>query len=124
MWRSAMIRKLCGAWAGVLVLSIALGWLIVSRMERSLLEQVQESLRSKAILVSEALHDEAAPLSGTVQERLRAMDNQTGTRITLLDENGGVLVDSEARAGPSEQALRPSEAPAAQDTSIIPAARF
>jgi two-component system phosphate regulon sensor histidine kinase PhoR len=87
-----MFWRLFGSFSILLLGAIAvLGVVIVSRVERHFLQQAEESLRNKAVLLREALVGAGEPLASRV-ERLRS---QTGTRITLIAEDGTVLAESD-----------------------------
>jgi len=71
------------------------GALIVGRVEKHLLEQIEEGLRAKAILVWEAVRDRPPETRQLLQVRMRGLARETGTRITLIAEDGRVLADSD-----------------------------
>src|SRR5438128_3818427 len=94
MWRSRMFWRLFGTFAGLLLATIAvLGIIVLNRVEKHFLQQIEESLEAKAILVRESL--EGGPKDQTLQERVRSLGSETGLRITLIAANGDVLADSE-----------------------------
>ena len=65
MWRSRMFWRLFGTFAGLLLATIAvLGIIVLNRVEKHFLQQIEESLEAKAILVRESL-DLAQIESGT-----------------------------------------------------------
>jgi two-component system phosphate regulon sensor histidine kinase PhoR len=82
---------------GVLVLSTltGLGIVISERVERSELQQVEDSLRSQAILIQEALRGAIGPNENELNERLKALKKDLDTRITLILPNGRVLADTD-----------------------------
>ena len=94
MWRSRMFWRLFGALAVLSLASIAfLGIVIVNQAEEYFLQQIEDSLRIKAVLVREALA--ALPSGQTLQDRVLAMRPKVAMRITLIAANGDVLADSE-----------------------------
>jgi hypothetical protein len=56
MWRSRMFWRLFGTFGVLLLATIAfLGIIVVNRVEQHFLQQIEESLEAKAILVRESL---------------------------------------------------------------------
>ena len=96
MWRSRMFWRLFGLYMRLLLGAIGLlGFVIVGRVKQHYLEQVEESLRTKAILVREMVRDRPTDQAPLLQQRTRALRPQIATRITLLNEDGTVLADSD-----------------------------
>lgn len=93
MWRSRMFWRLLLAY-GILILGAvgSVGLVVLNRAEAYFLQQIEESLRTRAVLVREAVI--AGPLV-PLQERVRALGREIGTRITLIAADGRVLADSE-----------------------------
>lgn len=93
MWRSRIFWRLAIAY-GLLILGAvaAVGVLVLNRAEAYLLQQIEESLRTRAVLVREAV---AAEGTGALEARVRALGQEIGTRITLIAADGGVLADSD-----------------------------
>ncbi len=80
----------------VLVLSAVglLGTIIVQRVERYELRQIEDGLRARAVLVREAVRADAAD-EIALQKRVEALGRETGARITLVEADGRVRADSE-----------------------------
>src|SRR5438046_514001 len=91
--RSRTFWRLFGTF-GLLVLAaiVVLGALVSSRIEWHEMQQIEESLHIKAVLVEEVVRD--VP-EDQLQARVVALREKTGTRITLIDHDGGVLAESE-----------------------------
>jgi two-component system, OmpR family, phosphate regulon sensor histidine kinase PhoR len=88
-----MFWRLFSSFAALLLLTIALlGIIVLNRVEQQFMQQIQESLEAKAILVREALQSKAQEQD--LQERVRNLGSETGLRITLIDSSGDVLADS------------------------------
>src|SRR5262245_34236557 len=96
MWRSRMFWRLFGTF-GVLWLAFiaGLGWVVESRVERQYLAQIEGSLRAKALLVAEITRGRPMKEARQLQERIEALREETGTRITLMTDDGTVLADSD-----------------------------
>src|SRR5207248_20208 len=96
MWRSLMFWRLFGA-CGVLLLSAlgVLGMVIADRVEEYSLGQIENSLRTKAILVREAVRGRPAEQAPLLQTWVVSVRHEIATRITLLAADGRVLADSE-----------------------------
>src|SRR5713226_8941758 len=94
MWRSWMFWRLFGGLGGLAVVSLALlGMLVVSRVEDQFLQQVEGSLKSKAILVREAVAHRSPQQD--LQKDIQTLGADSGLRITLIGPEGDVLADSE-----------------------------
>jgi two-component system phosphate regulon sensor histidine kinase PhoR len=93
-------------------------------VEEHYLEQVEESLRTKAILVQEAARGRAAEPEGGLQQRIKAVRQQIATSITLLDANGQVLADSEQSPEQMENHADRAEIEAARDGGFGRATRY
>ncbi|MBY0524051.1 MAG: cell wall metabolism sensor histidine kinase WalK [Gemmataceae bacterium] len=78
----------------VLVSTGVLGFVIINRVERYEFEQVEESLRVKAILVEEDVRELSADQVPRLQPRVVALFREIKSRITLLAADGRVLADS------------------------------
>ena len=96
MWRSRIFWRIFGTYGVLLVAAIGLlGILVVGRVERHFLQQIEGSLRIKAILVREAVAGQSASHAAQLQSRMMALRREIATRITLLADDGRVLADSE-----------------------------
>jgi two-component system phosphate regulon sensor histidine kinase PhoR len=92
MWHSRNFWRYFLSSAVLIVAAVGLlGFFIVSRVEKHSLEQLEDTLRARAILVGEVVRDRPAP----VQEQVAAVGGRIATRITLVAQDGSVLADSE-----------------------------
>jgi two-component system phosphate regulon sensor histidine kinase PhoR len=95
MWHFRMFWRLFLVFALLLVLSVGLlGWVILTRVEKLSLQQIEENLRDKASFVREAVRDIGGS-SALLDERVLALSQKTTTRITIIDLDGTVLADSD-----------------------------
>jgi two-component system phosphate regulon sensor histidine kinase PhoR len=96
MWRSRMFWRLFGWQAGLLLAAIGLlGLVIYGRVQNYHLQHVEDRLRARAEMLSEVVrahHDEPAR---NLQERIRALGHRLDTRLTVIDDAGRVLADSQ-----------------------------
>jgi two-component system phosphate regulon sensor histidine kinase PhoR len=124
MWRSRMFWRLFGT-SGVLVLSSIglLGVVIVDRVEQQYSRQIRDSLRTKALLVREAIRGQPATEPQRLQEWLTALGREIATRITLLAADGHVLADSEEDPGHMENHADRPEVREARDAPFGMATR-
>src|SRR4051794_35963325 len=102
-----MFLRLFGLLAALLLVSIGLlGLTLVSRVERQFREQVEDNLKTKALLIEETLRRPAP--SGALADRAGPLAVATETRITLIAADGRVIFDSEEDARQMENhAQRP-----------------
>jgi two-component system phosphate regulon sensor histidine kinase PhoR len=92
-----MFWRLFSAYGALLLASIgALGVVIVRRVEASFEQQLEDSLRTKAVLLREIVRGQPSGQGARWQDRIQALREHVATRITLLDRAGNVLADSEA----------------------------
>jgi two-component system phosphate regulon sensor histidine kinase PhoR len=98
--RSRTFWRLFGTF-GLLVLAavIVLGALLSSRIERHEMQQVEESLHIKAVLVEAAVRHIPPD---QLQAELRALRKKIDARITLIGTDGKVLADTEEDPGRME----------------------
>jgi two-component system phosphate regulon sensor histidine kinase PhoR len=93
MWRSRIFWRWFGAMALLLVCSIGvLGTGLLSYIERFSLRQFEIALRDRAVLAREALGSAAV---GDLQTRVLGLRQELTSRITLMDDAGEVLADSD-----------------------------
>src|SRR2546421_12680357 len=96
MWRSRTFWRLFVSSASVSLAVIGLlGVVLVSRVEQHFLDQMQDRLRAQAVLGVEMVRGRPAADAPTLQERFEALRRREPLRITLLAEDGTVLVESD-----------------------------
>jgi two-component system phosphate regulon sensor histidine kinase PhoR len=118
MWRSRMFWRLFLVSAVLLLSAIGLlGAAIVNRVEQQFLEQIQGSLRSKAVLVRELVHTQKAD-AADLQRRVHALGAEIAARITLIAKNGTVLADSHEDPKRMENQGQRPEILAAQENKL------
>jgi two-component system phosphate regulon sensor histidine kinase PhoR len=92
MWRSRILWRLFGAYSFLLAVSFGLlGWLLVSRIENHLLQEMQQGLEVKSLLLRNLVnrYDEA-----DLPELAGRLAKETNARITLIRADGKVIADS------------------------------
>src|SRR5207237_9814215 len=95
MWHSRTFWRLFLTSSALILSAIGLlGVIIVGRVERHSLEQIEETLRARALLVRAAVHDRS---TAGLQTRIETMGQEIGTRVTLIAADGRVLADSEEK---------------------------
>src|SRR5262245_20335988 len=93
MWHSPTFWRLFLATSILIVTAIGiLGIVIVGRAERHSLEQIEDTLHARAVLVREAVHGRP---TDELQGRIAALGKEIATRITLISADGTVLADSD-----------------------------
>lgn len=118
MWRSRMFWRLFGTF-GLLILASTslLGVVLVNRVEKQYLRQLEAGLRVNAVLVRDAVRGRSPEDLSRLRQRVAALRDETGLRITLLAEDGRVLADSDADpAGMDRQNARPEIRAARENT--------
>jgi two-component system phosphate regulon sensor histidine kinase PhoR len=96
MWRSRTFWRLFGTHGVLGLASIAvLGMVIVSRIEQVFEQQGEDSLRARATFLAQVVRGQPAKSAVELQQRIETLDQETGTRITLIDAGGTVLADSQ-----------------------------
>lgn len=93
MGNSRMFWRLFVAYGLLMAAALGvLGWMLMRRVEAHLTEELRQNLEMKAVLVRAC----ADTLPTEDQQRFIArLGKETHARITLIDEDGQVLVDSE-----------------------------
>ncbi len=120
-----MFWRLFGTCSFLLLSAIGLlGILIISRVQQHNLAQIEESLRTKAILVREVVRDVSPAQIALLQERITALRQEIATRITLLAEDGRVLGDSEEDPAHMENHANRPEVQAARISHFGTSSRF
>lgn len=125
MWRSWMFWRQFGSQAILLLAAISiLGLVIVRHMENRHLREVQQGLRSQALVVSEWVRERPAEQLPQLQERMARLRGQIGVRITLLGADGRVLADSDHDTPEHENHADRPEVQLAQDGLFTTVTRF
>jgi two-component system phosphate regulon sensor histidine kinase PhoR len=95
MWRSRMFWQLFVTYGGLVLFAISLlGLVVTGRALENELRQIEDGLRSKALLVREVIRGRTADQIPKMQPRLAALENEIQTRITLMTADGTALADS------------------------------
>lgn len=95
MWRSRNFWWLFGSYGLLIVTALAiLGAVVEHRVERYFVRSIEEGLRTKAVLVREAVAGHAESPE-QVQQRIEALRKEIAVRITCLADDGTVIADSE-----------------------------
>jgi two-component system, OmpR family, phosphate regulon sensor histidine kinase PhoR len=116
-----MFWRLFILFAALLLASLGLlGVVLLGRVEQYFRAQVEENLKAQALLVEEVVRRQANGL----QERIRVLREETGTRITLLADDGRVLADSDEDAGQMENHANRPEVQEARAGRFGSAVRF
>jgi two-component system phosphate regulon sensor histidine kinase PhoR len=125
MWHSRTFWRLFGTFGTLLLTSIGvLGTVVADRVERDYLRQVEETLRTKAILVREILRDRPADYPARLQEHFHRLRQETVTRITLLAPDGRVLADTDEDPAQMENHADRPEVRAAQEAGFGASVRY
>jgi two-component system phosphate regulon sensor histidine kinase PhoR len=96
MWRSRNFWWLFGSFSVLILTSLGLlGVVIVTRVENNFLRQTENSLKIKAVLVREAVRAQAGATPEQLQARMEALHGEVAARVTLIDDAGVVLADTE-----------------------------
>jgi len=93
--RSRTFWRLFGSFGLLSLFSITiLGFVVVGRVERRELAQIEQGLKINAVLVEENVRDLTPDLVPGLQPRVVVLHREVGARITLLASDGRVLADS------------------------------
>src|ERR1700730_1816954 len=105
MWHSRTFWRLFSTYGLLSLASIGiLGGVIVSRVEQHFLQQVEDTLHTRAVLVreytravlaQENVADGPGQRDRLLEDRVATLGREIGTRITLLAGDGRVLADSD-----------------------------
>jgi hypothetical protein len=95
--RSQLFRKLLVSYLALTVLTVVvIGALVAWRIERAVLQEEAQVLQAKAVLVRELVTPALDQVpDAALQERVRAVGAEIGTRLTVLRADGTVMADSE-----------------------------
>jgi two-component system phosphate regulon sensor histidine kinase PhoR len=125
MWRSHMFRRLFVIYGLLTICSVGLvGLVIVVQVQRHYRGQVEDGLRSKAVLVREVIRGRSADEAPRLQEQMVALGQEIATRITLIADDGRVLADSEEDPAAMENHADRPEVRAARVAHFGSATRF
>jgi two-component system phosphate regulon sensor histidine kinase PhoR len=95
MWRSRIFWRLFAAYGVLLTVALGLlGWFLIGRLEKHLLDEIRQSLEIKTLLLRELVARQSV---GELQEDMSRLARETGARITLIRGDGKVLADSAER---------------------------
>jgi two-component system phosphate regulon sensor histidine kinase PhoR len=120
-----MFWRLFGSVSLLILCAIGLlGLLLVSRVQRHALGQIERGLRTKAILVREVISNQRPSQSPSLQQRIVALREEIATRITLLAEDGRVLADSEEEPEQMENHANRPEVQDARSAGMGSATRY
>jgi two-component system phosphate regulon sensor histidine kinase PhoR len=120
-----MFWRFFGTYSLLLLAAIGLlGGVVLARVERYSLEQIEESLRTKAVLIGEALRDRPAGAGRGLRDRLAELRREVPVRVTLLADDGRVLADSDEDPALMENHADRPEVRQARDASYGTATRF
>jgi signal transduction histidine kinase len=96
MLRSRFLWKLYASYAVIIVLlAIVVGAVICQEIQRDARREIEESLRARAALLGPIAFATLKGAPGPLSEELRALGQETGTRLTVIAVDGRVLADSD-----------------------------
>ena len=97
MWSSRLFWKMFLAYTGLILLAISACVTVVSGwQEEQLIGRIQRRLHDSASLLGASLENTfRSDFDELLQQKVRALGQQTETRYTLVDGNGRVIADSE-----------------------------
>src|SRR5438132_4908287 len=96
MWRSRTFWRLFASYSVLWLAAIGLlGTVIVTRVEGHFLQQIEASLRTKAVLLREVVRGLPGAQAATLEERMVRLRDELAARITLMDADGRVVAESE-----------------------------
>jgi len=120
-----MFWRLFGTYSALLLASIGLlGAVVLARVERYSLEQIEESLRTKAVLIGEALRERPAAARSDFGDRLAELRRQVPVRVTLIGDDGRVIADSDEDPGQMENHADRPEVRQAREAGFGTTTRF
>ena len=122
MWRSRIFWRLFGASSILLIFSFGLlGWLLIGRIENHLLQEVQQGLKDKTLLVRDLVNGNR---EGDWQEQITRLGKETRARITLIQTSGKVEADSAEQPEKMENHLDRPEVQQAERSGIGVSTRY
>ena len=126
MLRSRFFWKLYAGYSAIIVITCALiGILVSQRIERDTLEEIAQSLETKATLLKEpSIRCLEQPSVTSFQNHIRALGAAINTRLTVIRADGVVIADSEKEPGSMDNHANRPEILAARSHGIGMATRF
>lgn len=99
MMQSRFLWKLYAGYALLILLTTGLiGSLVAARIESETLADMDRRLQAESMLLRDIAHHALDdPQTTRLQERIRALGQEVGTRFTIIGADGLVLADSEER---------------------------
>lgn len=96
MWHSRIFWRLFGTYGLLLSVAIGLlGWWLWQRLEQRLVQNTQQNLAGKLLLVAELLAEQTEPNQpAELQSRVKRWGDVADLRVTLIAADGRVLADS------------------------------
>ena len=97
MLRSRFFWKLYAGYSALILISSVVVGITISRgVERDTLQEVRQSLEARATFLREmATRYLTGSPDSSVQDRVRALGTQVGTRLTVIRADGVVIADSD-----------------------------
>lgn len=126
MLRSQFFWKLYAGYSTIILITCAvIGLLVSQRIERDTLEEIVQSLETKAILLKEpAIRYFEQPPVASFQNHIRALGRAINTRLTVIRADGVVVADSQKDPGNMDNHATRPEILAARSHGIGRATRF
>ncbi len=120
-----MFWQLFGMFGAVVLFSVVLlGILVAKRVEPAELREIEDKLKSNALLVHEIIRGRHLHEATLVASRLKDLEKSLGTRITLIQRDGTVLVDSAEEPEKMENHADRPEVRAAKHSRFGSSTRF
>jgi two-component system phosphate regulon sensor histidine kinase PhoR len=118
----SMFWQMFLAFGSLIVLTLgALGGVVGAWVEHQALAQIEEHLKSKAILLQEIVRDRTVR---SLRTNIEALREETDTRITLIAANGSVLVESDRDPADLDDHGKRPEVEAARNNRFGTATRY
>src|SRR5580765_6036341 len=125
MWHSHMFWRLFGTFGLLLLAAIGgLGAVVLNRVEHHYEQQLQERLHAKALLVSEIIHAYDDQPRADLDAELKLLRKELQLRVTLIDNGGKVLLDSDSDAATMDDHSGRPEIVAARESGFGSSTRF
>jgi two-component system phosphate regulon sensor histidine kinase PhoR len=125
MWHSRMFWRLFGTYGLLLLVAIGvLGGVVVNRVSHLAETQLEERLRTKVFLVQEIVRAHKGQSLTELDASLKDLRHQDMPRLTLIDDRGNVLIDTDSDAERMDNHSSRPEIIAARQTGFGAATRF